>query len=57
LRYFNVAGADPLGRTGQSTKGATHLIKVSVEAALGLRPKVDIFGTGTCTAAVSPCSK
>jgi UDP-glucose 4-epimerase len=42
LRYFNVAGADPLGRTGQSTKGATHLIKVAVEAALGLRPKVDV---------------
>src|SRR5438552_1959080 len=54
LRYFNVAGADPLGRTGQSTKKATHLVKVSVEAALGLRPKVDVFGTdyptldGTC---------
>jgi UDP-glucose 4-epimerase len=54
LRYFNVAGADPLGRAGQSTKGATHLIKVAVEAALGLRPKVDVFGTnyptpdGTC---------
>jgi UDP-glucose 4-epimerase len=54
LRYFNVAGADPLGRTGQSTKSATHLIKVSVETALGLRPKVDVFGTdyptadGTC---------
>src|SRR5215471_11180416 len=54
LRYFNVAGADPLGRTGHSTKGATHLIKVAVETALGLRPKVDVFGTdyptpdGTC---------
>ena len=54
LRYFNVAGADPLGRVGQSTKGATHLIKVVVEAALGLRPKVEVFGTdyptpdGTC---------
>src|SRR5262249_36595943 len=45
LRYFNVAGADPLGRTGQSTQKATHLVKVSVEAALGLRPKVDVFGT------------
>src|SRR5882724_9539708 len=45
LRYFNVAGADPLGRTGQSTKGATHLIKVAVETALGLRPKMDVFGT------------
>jgi NAD dependent epimerase/dehydratase family len=44
LRYFNVAGADPLDRTGQSTKRATHLIKVSVETALGLRPKVDVFG-------------
>src|SRR5215470_9567875 len=54
LRYFNVAGADPLGRTGQSTKGATHLIKVAVEAALGRRTKLDVFGTdyptpdGTC---------
>src|SRR6202012_4404 len=45
LRYFNVAGADPQGRTGQSTRAATHLIKVAVEAALGLRPKLDIFGT------------
>jgi UDP-glucose 4-epimerase len=54
LRYFNVAGADPQCRTGQSTAGATHLIKVAVEAALGLRPKLDVFGTdyptpdGTC---------
>ena len=54
LRYFNVAGADPLGRAGQSTKGATHLIKVAVETALGLRPKMQVFGTdyptadGTC---------
>src|SRR5882757_6777133 len=54
LRYFNVAGADPLGRTGQSTKGATHLIKVAVETALGMRPQMDVFGTdyptpdGTC---------
>ncbi len=45
LRYFNVAGADPQGRTGQSTAGATHLIKVAVEAALGKRDKVAIFGT------------
>lgn len=45
LRYFNVAGADPRARTGQSTAGATHLIKVAVEAALGKRAKVDVFGT------------
>src|SRR6266571_2154858 len=45
LRYFNVAGADPLGRTGQSTRAATHLIKVALEAAVGLRPKVEVFGT------------
>jgi len=45
LRYFNVAGADPQGRTGQSTAGATHLIKVAVEAALGKRDEVGIFGT------------
>ena len=54
LRYFNVAGADPLARTGQSTRGATHLIKVAVETAFGLRPKMDVYGTdyqtpdGTC---------
>jgi UDP-glucose 4-epimerase len=54
LRYFNVAGADPLGRTGQSTRAATHLIKVAVETALGRRPKMDVFGAdyptpdGTC---------
>ncbi len=45
LRYFNVAGADPQGRTGQSTAGATHLIKVAVEAALGKRDGVGVFGT------------
>jgi UDP-glucose 4-epimerase len=45
LRYFNVAGADPQGRTGQSTAGATHLVKVAVEAALGKRDKVGVFGT------------
>lgn len=44
LRYFNVAGADPGGRTGQSTSNATHLIKVAVEAALGKRHEVIIFG-------------
>jgi UDP-glucose 4-epimerase len=54
LRYFNVAGADPRGRTGQSTAGATHLIKVASEAALGKRTGMDVFGTdyptvdGTC---------
>ena len=45
LRYFNVAGADPKLRTGQSTRNATHLIKVATEAALGQRSKVDVFGT------------
>jgi UDP-glucose 4-epimerase len=54
LRYFNVAGGDPQGRTGQSTKAATHLIKVAVETVLGLREKLDVFGNdyptpdGTC---------
>jgi UDP-glucose 4-epimerase len=54
LRYFNVAGADPQGRTGQSTPRATHLIKVASEAAVGLRPGLDVYGTdyptpdGTC---------
>lgn len=54
LRYFNVAGADPSGRTGQSTPRATHLIKVASEAAVGLRAGLDVFGTdydtpdGTC---------
>ncbi|BBF92921.1 UDP-glucose 4-epimerase GalE [Blastochloris tepida] len=45
LRYFNVAGADPDGRSGQSTPNATHLIKVCCEAVLGLRPGVSVFGT------------
>ena len=49
LRYFNVAGADPLGRSGQSTAGATHLIKVAVEAALGMRASVGVFGTDYAT--------
>jgi UDP-glucose 4-epimerase len=54
LRYFNVAGAHPRGRTGQSSVAATHLIEVAVETALELRPKLEIFGTnyptpdGTC---------
>ena len=54
LRYFNVAGADPEGRTGQSTPEATHLIKVACETALGRRPHMQVFGTdyptadGTC---------
>ena len=45
LRYFNVAGADPQGRSGQSTAGATHLIKVAVEAATGKRGQVAVYGT------------
>ncbi|MFC3174633.1 UDP-glucose 4-epimerase GalE [Novosphingobium bradum] len=49
LRYFNVAGADPLARCGQSTLGATHLIKVAVEAALGTRDGIDVFGTDFAT--------
>jgi UDP-glucose 4-epimerase len=54
LRYFNVAGADPKGRTGQSTKAATHLIKVACETALGKRRDITVYGTdyptpdGTC---------
>jgi UDP-glucose 4-epimerase len=44
LRYFNVAGADPQGRAGLSSKGATHLVKVAVEAATGKRGHVDIYG-------------
>lgn len=54
LRYFNVAGADPDMRSGQSTKGATHLIKVACEAAGAKRPYLEVFGTdyptsdGTC---------
>ncbi|MDR6848404.1 UDP-glucose 4-epimerase GalE [Sphingomonas sp. BE137] len=45
LRYFNVAGADPQQRAGQSTIGATHLIKIAVEAALGKRETVGVYGT------------
>src|SRR5690606_7345570 len=54
LRYFNVAGADPRGRSGQSTPQATHLIKVAAQAALGQHPYLEVFGTdydtedGTC---------
>jgi UDP-glucose 4-epimerase len=54
LRYFNVAGADPAGRLGQSTPGATHLIKVALETALRRRPYMNIYGSdyptpdGTC---------
>ena len=54
LRYFNVAGADPEGRSGQSTPRATHLIKVACQTALGKRSHMDVFGTdyptpdGTC---------
>jgi UDP-glucose 4-epimerase len=44
LRYFNVAGADPEGRTGQSTANATHLIKVACQAALGRRSHLSVFG-------------
>ena len=54
LRYFNVAGADPEGRTGQMGRGSTHLIKVAVEAAVGKRDHVAVYGSdyptrdGTC---------
>ena len=54
LRYFNVAGADPQGRSGQVGKGSTHLLKVACEAAVGKRTHVSVFGTdyptpdGTC---------
>lgn len=54
LRYFNVAGGDPMQRTGQSTAGATHLIKIACETAAGKRPCMSIFGDdydtpdGTC---------
>ncbi|MFL0692666.1 MAG: UDP-glucose 4-epimerase GalE [Agrobacterium tumefaciens] len=54
LRYFNVAGSDPKRRTGQSTAGATHLIKVACEAAIGKRARLSVYGTdypttdGTC---------
>lgn len=54
LRYFNVAGADPKGRTGQSTPQATHLIKIASQTATGQRESMSVFGTdyptrdGTC---------
>ncbi|HUZ67782.1 MAG TPA: UDP-glucose 4-epimerase GalE [Beijerinckiaceae bacterium] len=54
LRYFNVCGADPQGRAGQSTENATHLIKVAVQSALGMRAGMEVFGSdyptpdGTC---------
>ena len=57
LRYFNLAGADLLGRAGQLADGATHLIKVACEVATGKRPDMEIFGDdydtrdGTCVRA------
>jgi len=45
LRYFNVAGADPMGRMGQRTPEATHLLKVACQAALGMRECVSMYGT------------
>jgi UDP-glucose 4-epimerase len=54
LRYFNVAGADPQLRTGESTRASTHLVKVAIETALGMREKIEVFGAdyptrdGTC---------
>jgi UDP-glucose 4-epimerase len=54
LRYFNVAGADPAGRTGHSAANATHLIKIAVQTVLGLRPFMEVYGQdyptrdGTC---------
>ncbi|HSK39910.1 MAG TPA: UDP-glucose 4-epimerase GalE, partial [Arenibaculum sp.] len=54
LRYFNVAGADPQGRTGQSSRLATHLLKLACQTALGQREELAIFGDdyptpdGTC---------
>jgi UDP-glucose 4-epimerase len=45
LRYFNVAGADPQARIGLATAGATHLLKIAVEAATGQRAKIDVYGT------------
>ncbi len=49
LRYFNVAGADPQGRSGQSTRGATHLIHIAAEAATGKRGHVNVYGTDYAT--------
>ncbi|MCB1540032.1 MAG: UDP-glucose 4-epimerase GalE [Rhodoblastus sp.] len=49
LRYFNVAGADPQGRSGQSTPNATHLIKVAVQTALGMRKGMDVYGVDYAT--------
>ena len=49
LRYFNVAGADPRGRSGQSTPNATHLIKVAVQTALGMRKGMDVYGVDYAT--------
>jgi len=54
LRYFNVAGADPKGRAGQLSQPATHLIKIAVEAAVGKRSSIQLYGSdyptpdGTC---------
>ena len=63
LRYFNVAGADPHARIGLATAGATHLLKIAVEAATGQRAKIDVFGTdyptpdGSCCPRFHPCQR
>lgn len=49
LRFFNVAGADPLARIGLEAVGATHLLKIAVEAATGQRAKIEVFGTDYST--------
>jgi len=49
LRYFNVAGADPLRRAGPSSACSTHLLKVAVEAALGKRSEVMVYGNDFAT--------
>ena len=54
LRYFNVAGADPAGRSGQATLRATHLIKVACEVAVGVRPGMEIFEPITIPRMVPP---
>lgn len=54
LRYFNVAGADPEGRAGQSAKETSHIVRVAIQTALGRRDGLTIFGDdydtpdGTC---------
>ena len=56
LRYFNAAGADPDGETGEKHDPETHIIPLVIQAALALRPHIEVFGTGYPTPTEPLCA-